>query len=863
VKHLLLYGLLALATVARSQDSSSKTYTIADGLSSSIVYSSYQDEKGMMWFGTDRGLSRYDGYEFTTFSLSDGLSDTEIFRIEPDKEGRIWLLTNNGIPTIYHNNRFKNNDSDSLLSKFTGGSFLWCQFQAPDGSFWFGTQNDGIIHLGINGSIVSYTPKNDATCFHIWQAGDGSMMFATLLGIYKLTNGTFEKITGYELYTHRRFNSELGVLLLSEGNRLIQSDNLSLIKMYEVAAYDGIILFVSKADDHSVWVGTSSGLYQYDIYSGASSLIIEDIEATSMTVDHEKGLWVTTLNSGVHYVAADEPELLALCTEYKEDIRFIHVIANDKILVSGTTTCTYDTESGKSVEKNNMPSTVINQVIEKNGEVFYATNMGLYHDIDSVRHHYLENVAVKDIVFIDKNSLGIVLSRVVLKVPLDKIYELKIKNVMMEQIAPYVIYDEAKPTVIELIGDVLWIGAVDGLYAYNLRSAKLSDMKTSYPLLSGSINDLLYVDSSLWIGTSGNGTFELGLREHHLRQHTTTTGLQSDFTSMLAYDSLSNYLINVTSTGLDLWDGTHWLNIPLNLRLNSSKKSLAIVKGDYYLSSGGNFFRFNPINWLKSIQPLKIQKIRLLENDQEVEITEEINLVYTQDNIRVQFTSISYRFRNQIKYNYELFDGIEMLTSGSTKERELQFPSLAPGNYQFTVWTSVGSGLRGEPLTIDFNISPPFWKTWWFQMSVWLIGVGLIYLFFKIRVLTYNRDIVRELITAIIQRVKRDKKIILKDNTGNFVSFSIKELLYIKAAENYVEVNCAGKRHLVRVTMKKVEEQLKEYKNFLRIHHSYIVNMYHTETISGTHLMIGKELIPISRRKRSIIDLPNAKIIIQ
>ncbi len=51
--------------------------SIEQGLSSSGVYSIFQDRKGFLWFGTENGLNRYDGYSF------------KIFKNEPDDSNSI------------------------------------------------------------------------------------------------------------------------------------------------------------------------------------------------------------------------------------------------------------------------------------------------------------------------------------------------------------------------------------------------------------------------------------------------------------------------------------------------------------------------------------------------------------------------------------------------------------------------------------------------------------------------------------------------------------------------------------------------------------------------------------------------------
>ncbi len=47
-----------------------KNITIEDGLSQSTVETIYQDSKGYIWFGTNDGLDRYNGYEFKHYKLT-------------------------------------------------------------------------------------------------------------------------------------------------------------------------------------------------------------------------------------------------------------------------------------------------------------------------------------------------------------------------------------------------------------------------------------------------------------------------------------------------------------------------------------------------------------------------------------------------------------------------------------------------------------------------------------------------------------------------------------------------------------------------------------------------------------------------
>ena len=54
-------------------NTSSKSY-----LSSNVVTSIEQDETGMMWFGTKRGLNSYDSYSFEEYNQIDGIINATI-----------------------------------------------------------------------------------------------------------------------------------------------------------------------------------------------------------------------------------------------------------------------------------------------------------------------------------------------------------------------------------------------------------------------------------------------------------------------------------------------------------------------------------------------------------------------------------------------------------------------------------------------------------------------------------------------------------------------------------------------------------------------------------------------------------------
>lgn len=73
------------------------SYTKADGLASDSVYAICQDLSGNTWFGTSRGVSRFDNSNWTTFTTANGLISNKINSIAVDIDGSIWVGTDNGL----------------------------------------------------------------------------------------------------------------------------------------------------------------------------------------------------------------------------------------------------------------------------------------------------------------------------------------------------------------------------------------------------------------------------------------------------------------------------------------------------------------------------------------------------------------------------------------------------------------------------------------------------------------------------------------------------------------------------------------------------------------------------------------------
>ncbi len=84
---------LLFPAVALSQERLWKSYSTSDGLPSRYITTIFQDRDGVMWFGTDKGVARFDGVTFTTFDREDGLPEDFIIHIAQDSSGTMFFKT--------------------------------------------------------------------------------------------------------------------------------------------------------------------------------------------------------------------------------------------------------------------------------------------------------------------------------------------------------------------------------------------------------------------------------------------------------------------------------------------------------------------------------------------------------------------------------------------------------------------------------------------------------------------------------------------------------------------------------------------------------------------------------------------------
>src|ERR1700730_7279641 len=93
----LTYLMLVLCFSAQAERLPLKAYTTADGMPHNVINKIVRDSRGFLWFCTEEGLSRFDGYTFTNYGTSEGLPHPAVNDILETRAGEYWVATNGGL----------------------------------------------------------------------------------------------------------------------------------------------------------------------------------------------------------------------------------------------------------------------------------------------------------------------------------------------------------------------------------------------------------------------------------------------------------------------------------------------------------------------------------------------------------------------------------------------------------------------------------------------------------------------------------------------------------------------------------------------------------------------------------------------
>src|SRR5262245_53325550 len=85
------------STLAWAERLPLKSYTTGEGLPHNGINRIVRDSRGLLWFCTEEGLSRFDGYTFTNYGVAQGLPHRNVTDFLETRSGEYWVATYGGL----------------------------------------------------------------------------------------------------------------------------------------------------------------------------------------------------------------------------------------------------------------------------------------------------------------------------------------------------------------------------------------------------------------------------------------------------------------------------------------------------------------------------------------------------------------------------------------------------------------------------------------------------------------------------------------------------------------------------------------------------------------------------------------------
>ncbi|MFH1320360.1 MAG: two-component regulator propeller domain-containing protein [Bacteroidota bacterium] len=153
------------------------------------TYSVAEDRSGNLWFATrGSGLFRYDGSDFKKYTINDGLNDNLVYSILIDNKGTMWFGTAKGVSKM-------ENGEISEFGEITKIN-IWTIFQDKENNYWFATEKGASKYDGT--SMQYFTGKDgfvDDRVLTVLQDNQGYYWFATDEGVFCYDSKKFKKIS--------------------------------------------------------------------------------------------------------------------------------------------------------------------------------------------------------------------------------------------------------------------------------------------------------------------------------------------------------------------------------------------------------------------------------------------------------------------------------------------------------------------------------------------------------------------------------------------------------------------------------------------------------------------------------------------
>lgn len=360
--------------------------TINQGLSNNQVTCIIKDRKGFLWFGTGRGLSRYDGYSFKIFkhnpSDTSTLVDNFINSLTEDADGRIWVKTRTGI-NIYDpkSDQIHRNQTSILKQYGIRDPNIVDIIKGRDGMYWFVSEKKGFFAYSSQKKSVRYIAhrSNDSTSIHespistLAEDSKGNLWILYFDGVLQKVSSSTFKVTYQNNFLQKNLKRSkfyFSLYIDNDDDLWIHDSDASGVFNFKTGSQEfvalntvsnpirlnsNIIRRIVQDSKGLIWVATDHGginiidkkkeSVQYLLNNVDNAKSLSQNSINSMYKDDDGIIWIGTFKKGINY--------------YHEDIfRFAHY----KHFASDPTSLPFDD---------------INKFIEdEQGNIWIATNGG-------------------------------------------------------------------------------------------------------------------------------------------------------------------------------------------------------------------------------------------------------------------------------------------------------------------------------------------------------------------------------------------------------------------------------------------------------------------------------------------------------
>ncbi len=252
---------------------------------------------------------------------------------------------------------------------------------------------------------------------------------------------------------------------------------------------------------------------------------------------------------------------------------------------------------------------------------------------------------------------------------------------------------------------------------------------------------------NIWVGSEFNGISVIDTNGNVIKKIKTNEGLSSDVVYSIGQDQ-AGFIWIATQKGINRIDPQTLAIIDFgadeNLHHNvyNPKSFYSLANGNLIFGGTGGISWINPNNlkivnarnkiFFSSLKvfnqtvPVGLVNNRIILSKDLNEPNAIVNLSYTDRAISISFTANGFSLLNRSRFTYKLEGVDKNWNLLNVNEHAVIFSSLAPGSYTLKVKAYAIDQQWGEVASLKIIVTPPFYKSKWFEFSAVFFTVGLL-----------------------------------------------------------------------------------------------------------------------------------------